>query len=56
MMEQVACNKSSLLRKIILQNTQTLKLFTIDIKTEIINKSYKKMPMWQAWVRVIEFL
>jgi hypothetical protein len=42
MMEQVAWNKSNLLQRIILQNTQTLQLFTIDIWTEIINKSYKK--------------
>ncbi len=56
MMEQVACNKSSLLRKIILQNTQTLQLFTIDIKTEIINKSCKKCRCGRLGLRVIEFL
>ncbi len=33
-----ASNKSSLLQKIILQNTQTLLLFTINIKTEMIYK------------------
>jgi hypothetical protein len=40
--EQVAWNKSSLLLNIIIQNTQTLQLFTVIIKTEIIYKSYKK--------------
>jgi hypothetical protein len=34
--KQVASNKSSLLLKIILQNTQTLQLFTKIIKTESI--------------------
>ncbi len=38
--EQVAWNKSSLLLNIIIQNTQTLQLFTMNIKTEIIYKSY----------------
>jgi hypothetical protein len=33
-------NKSNLLMKNILQNTQALQLFTIDIRTEIIYKSY----------------
>jgi len=37
MMEQIAWNKSS---KNILQNTQTLQLFTINVKTEIIYESY----------------
>jgi hypothetical protein len=41
MMEQVAWNKSNLLRRIIFTKLQTLQLFTIDIKTEIINKSCK---------------
>jgi hypothetical protein len=36
MTEQIALNKSSLLLKNILQNTQTSQLFTIDIKTESI--------------------
>ncbi len=40
MMEQVALNKSSLLLKIILQNSQTLQLFGMDIKTECSYKSY----------------
>ncbi len=40
MMEQVAWNKSSLLLKNISQNTQTLQLYTIDIETESIYKSY----------------
>jgi hypothetical protein len=35
-------NKSSLLLKIIFKNTQTLKLFTENMKTEIIYKRYKK--------------
>ncbi len=38
-MEQVASNKSSLLQNIILQNTQTLPLFAMITKTEIIYKS-----------------
>jgi len=37
---QVALNKSILLLKIILQNIQTLQLFTNKIKGEIIHKSY----------------
>jgi hypothetical protein len=38
MIEQVYWNKSSLILKIILQNTQTLQLFTNIIKTEMILK------------------
>ncbi len=38
--EQVALNKSSLLLKIQMQNTQALQLFTLVIKTETIDKSY----------------
>jgi hypothetical protein len=38
--EQVAANKSSLLLLIILQNAQTLQLFTKINKTESIYKSY----------------
>jgi hypothetical protein len=45
MTEQVAGNKLSLLPKNILQNTQTLKLFTMNIKTESI---YKKFLNCQA--------
>jgi hypothetical protein len=41
-MEQVAWNKSSFLQKSILQNTQTLQLFTTIIKSESIYKSYVK--------------
>ncbi len=41
MIEQVAWNKSSLLLKIQIQNTQTLQLFTETIKTESIFKGYK---------------
>ncbi len=37
--KQVPWNKSSLLLKKILQNTQTLQLFTMNIKTESIYKS-----------------
>jgi len=37
--EQVAWNKSSLLRKILKLNTQTLQLFTMIIKVESIYKS-----------------
>ncbi len=38
--EQVALNRSNLLLKNILQNTQTVQLFTINIETESIYKSY----------------
>ncbi len=38
--KQVAWNESSLILKIILQNTQTLQKFTKIIKTESIYKSY----------------
>jgi hypothetical protein len=38
-MQQVASNKSSLLLRTILQNTQTLQQFTKIIKTESIYKS-----------------
>jgi hypothetical protein len=50
MIKQVALNKSSLLLKYILQNTQTLELLTINIKTEIIHQTLLKMPSWKAWV------
>jgi hypothetical protein len=39
--EQAASDKSSLILKIILQNTQTLQIFTKIIKTESIHRSYK---------------
>jgi hypothetical protein len=42
MVKQGASNKSSLLLKNILQKAQTLKLFTITIKSESIYKSYLK--------------
>jgi hypothetical protein len=42
MIDQVASNKSSLLLKDISQNAQTLQLFAMNIKTEIIYKSYLK--------------
>ncbi len=38
----VVQNKSSLLLMIILKNAQTLQLFTVNIKTEIVYKSYQK--------------
>ncbi len=38
MIEQVASNKSSLFLKNILENTQTLQLFTVNIKSECIYK------------------
>ncbi len=40
MIEEIAGNKSSLLQKNILQNTQTLQIFTINIKIESFHKSY----------------
>jgi hypothetical protein len=40
MIEQSAWNKSSLLPDNSLQNTLTLQLFTMSIKTESIYKSY----------------
>jgi hypothetical protein len=40
MIEQVVQNKLGLLLKNILQNTQTVQLFTVIIKTESIYKSY----------------
>jgi hypothetical protein len=39
MIEQVVNNKLSLIQKIVLQNTQSLQLFTMIIKTGIIYKS-----------------
>ncbi len=45
MIEQVACNKSSLLLKNILQNTQTLQLFTMNNKTESIKKFIKNAKL-----------
>ncbi len=42
MIEQVLQNKLRLVPKKILQNTQTLQLFTMIIKSESIFKSYKK--------------
>jgi hypothetical protein len=46
----VVWNKSSLLPKILFQNTQTLQLFTEIIKTEIIYQS-NKMSSLKAWVK-----
>jgi len=45
----VALNKSSLVLNIILQNTQTLQLFTNIINAESIAKVIK-IPSWKAWV------
>jgi hypothetical protein len=50
MITQVALNKSSVLLKYILQNTQPLELLTINIETEIIYQKLLKMPSWKAWV------
>ncbi len=36
--------KSSLILNVIIPNTQTLQLLTINVKTEIIYKRYKKCP------------
>jgi hypothetical protein len=40
--KQVALNKSNLLLKIVLQNTQTLQPSTMMVKVEIMYKSYLK--------------
>jgi hypothetical protein len=45
MKEQVARNKSSLILHNILQNTQTLKLFTMIIKTESTYKIIKNVKV-----------
>jgi hypothetical protein len=47
--EQDVQNQSNLFQNNILQNTQTLELFTMIIETEIIYKS-NKMPSLMAWV------
>jgi len=47
--DQVAWNESSLILNNILQNTQTLQLFTNDIKTESIIKSHSNAKL-VAWV------
>jgi hypothetical protein len=39
--EQALSNKSSFVQTLILQNTQTLQLFTMNIKTDIITKVFK---------------
>ncbi len=48
LMKQVALNKSSLLLRNILQNTQTLQLFTKIIKHKLSTKVIN-MPHWRAW-------
>ncbi len=50
MNEQVASNKSRLLPKNILQNTQKLELFSINTRTENIYKSYQTSQAGKAWV------
>jgi hypothetical protein len=50
MNEQVALNKSRLLQKNILQNTQKLELFLINMRTENIYKSYQTSQAGKAWV------
>jgi hypothetical protein len=49
--EQVVMNKSSILLKNILQNTHTLQLHTMIIKTEKITQKLLKMSSWKAWVQ-----
>ncbi len=44
---QVALNKTRLVLKIILQNTQTLQLFTKITKSKV----FTKVPSWMAWVQ-----
>jgi hypothetical protein len=44
-------HKSSLILKIILQNTQALQLFRMMIKPESIYKKFLKMPSWKTWVK-----
>jgi hypothetical protein len=50
MIEQAAWYKSSSLLKNILQNTQTLQLFTKIIETETLTKVFK-MPSRKAWAQ-----
>jgi hypothetical protein len=45
MAEQAAWNKSNLLLKIQMLNTQTLQLFTMNIKIETINESFKNAKL-----------
>jgi len=45
--KQVSLNKLSLLLKIILENTQTLQIFTIYRKY---SQKLLKMPSWKAWL------
>jgi len=49
MLDKLLWNKSSLLLKNILLNTQTLQLFMMNIKTKPIYKSYKNAKQ-EAWV------
>jgi hypothetical protein len=46
---KVAWNKSSLILKNILQNTQTLQLFKLNIKKKVFTK-VPKMPIWKGLV------
>jgi hypothetical protein len=50
----VVQNKSSLLLPIILTNTQILQQLTIDIKTEIIYRIFKKCRSVQLGLRDLE--
>jgi hypothetical protein len=50
MIEQVASNKPSLLLKNVLQNTQTLHLFTVKIKSRFYLQKLLKMLSRKAWV------
>ncbi len=48
--KEVGENKSSLLLKIILSNTQTLQLFTFNIQSEIVyKKTLKCRAAWLFW-------
>jgi hypothetical protein len=49
-LEQAALNKSNLLLTVILQNAQTLQLFTKIIYKKVFTKVIK-MPSWMAWVQ-----
>jgi hypothetical protein len=60
--ERLAWNKSSFLLKRILQNTQTLQQFTVNIELESIYKSYKKCQAgglgrktWRSIKRGVEY-
>jgi hypothetical protein len=52
----VVQNKSNLLLMIILKNAQTLQLFTVNIKTEIVYKSYQKCRDCGLGWKVLDFI